>query len=77
MISSITQYQTKEVDMINLMAVSAIVLFVLIGILFAMIIIDSIKYNGGNWFVIIFCIVIWLIFGLRTWLIVSIAIQFT
>lgn len=63
--------------MINLMAVSAIVLFVLIGILFAMIIIDSIKYNGGNWFVIIFCIVIWLIFGLRTWLIVSIAIQFT
>lgn len=43
--------------MINLMAVSAIVLFVLVGILFAMIIIDSIKYNGGNWFVIIFCIV--------------------
>ena len=60
--------------MINLMAVSAIALFVLVGILFAMIIIDSIKYNGGNWFVIIFCIVIWLIFGLRTWLIVSIAI---
>ena len=57
MISSITQYQTKKVDMINLMAVSAIVLFVLVEILFAMIIIDSIKYNGGNWFVIIFCIV--------------------
>lgn len=60
--------------MINLMAVSAIVLFVLVGILFAMIIIDSIKKNGVNWFVIIFIIVIWLIFGLRTWLIVSIAI---
>ncbi len=60
--------------MIGLLAGLVIVLFVLTGIFFTLKMVDNIKNNGMTWFFIIFIIAIWLILGLSSCVIISVAI---
>ncbi len=59
--------------MIYLLAGLMIVAFVLVGIYCSMKIAENIKNDGMAWYFIMCIVVIWLILGLSSWFIISIA----